>query len=292
MQEHISQSQVPTDHNYYRSVSPMYASYLKHCHSAPLYIPGTKTFGWLRHQFGKLFTVVKYDRIDVVPDLKLLRDAGFRRGFIIWVPFRNLQHPGKGWGRLFLPTHFVETGFTTLTQAFREHWNSRAKRAEKKFAQSGAVVRAALPPEFIAAFRATRVRYPFKEVFVDYYRFAATQHPEVLRSWVVEHKGEIVAWLAVCDYEEHSSVHMVSYLSDAGRDIQAGTGLIAEWFRESAEKGMKYINFDHLQEDALQFWQRGYTDFKLNFMQYRVSVKPSFIRFIWNIDATIEREGR
>jgi hypothetical protein len=70
---------------------------------------------------------------------------------------------------------------------------------------------------------------------------------------VVEKDGEIVAGLAVVDYEGHSSVHMVSFLCDEGRDIQAGTGLISEWFSDSLKKNMKYINFDHLQEDRLQF---------------------------------------
>lgn len=81
-------------------------------------------------------------------------------------------------------------------------------------------------------------------------------------------------------YNEQSSVHLVSFLTEQGKKHQAGTGLIDHWFQESLKQGVKYINFDHLKDKYMTRDQQGYTDFKENFMDYKVVFSDAYFKIL------------
>ena len=51
------------------------------------------------------------------------------------------------------------------------------------------------------------------------------------------------------------------------------------WFTLCQEKGIKYLNFDHLRDNPLAKDQQGYTDFKENFIEKRYKIVTTWIKF-------------
>lgn len=81
------------------------------------------------------------------------------------------------------------------------------------------------------------------------------------------------------DYD-NSTVHLVAFTGKESKPSQAGTGLIDRWFSDSLAMGKKYASFDHLRDDSMARDQQGYTDFKLNFLDYEVRFPESYFRFV------------
>ena len=58
-----------------------------------------------------------------------------------------------------------------------------------------------------------------------------------IRQWIAyTPDGKAIAGLGVHDFSRNHSVHLVAFTDVKYYDLQAGTGLIDEWFRESYEK--------------------------------------------------------
>jgi hypothetical protein len=94
------------------------------------------------------------------------------------------------------------------------------------------------------------------------------------------YKDKVIAGLSVIDYNWNSSAHLVSFLTKDWKQIQAGTGLIDYWFRNSLKNWVKYINFDHLRDKNMSRDQQWYTDFKENFIENKVIFKESYFKII------------
>ena len=50
------------------------------------------------------------------------------------------------------------------------------------------------------------------------------------------------------------------------------------WFSDSYAKGIRYITFDQLKNRNGPSDQKGYTDFKLNFIEHRMSFPKAYFR--------------
>jgi hypothetical protein len=101
-----------------------------------------------------------------------------------------------------------------------------------------------------------------------------------IRQWVAyDPSGKIIAGLAVHDFAENHSVHLVAFSDRKGYEYQPGTGLIDEWFRDSSERGLKYLSFDQLRNRNGPSDQKGYTAFKENFLTARLSFLDAYFRF-------------
>ena len=220
------------------------------------------------------------ERTKEPPSLEVLRKAGFKRGFIIWVPACREDIP-TGWRRLLLHSHFMMTGYSKLHHDdYMACWNSRAKRALKKFhTHPNTEVKLVSCEEFSAAFKKAKLTHVGKPEFLRYYKRMHEIDPAKIRSWIVYYNGVPVAGLAVHDYH-NSTVHLVAFTEKAGKPIQAGTALIDEWFKGSVELGLEYMNFDHLRDKMMTSDQQGYTDFKKNFMEYMVEYPMGYFRFV------------
>ena len=164
----LSQKDAPEDFLYFRSSSEAYRAYLTKGGLRTLAFG--KQYGWIKDVFG-LFQVSKFERTLEPPPMEELRKHGFRRGIVIWIPWRTEAVP-KGWRRLLVPgAHFSTTGFTTLSPEYWKTWNERARRSRKKFLQNPDIsVRSADPDAFCAAFRATKVKHMFTSDYIRYYR--------------------------------------------------------------------------------------------------------------------------
>ncbi len=183
---------------------------------------------------------------------------------------------------MWIRSHFTASGFTIVdSEKYFEKWNERARRARKKFHSFKDVEVVELSEEeFMEAFRTTQVGHGYKKDYIKYYRTIAAIAREDVVSYGVRYQGKIVAGLAVLNYCGNSSVHLVAFTGPDAKAIQAGTGLIDRWFSDSFQKGIRYVNFDHLRDASMTHDQQGYTDFKKNFMEYSLTYPDSYFKFV------------
>ena len=201
-----------------------------------------------------------------------------KHAFVTWIPYSRTDIPA-GWRRLYLSDHYQETGYTILDDAnYKKKWNERARRAQKKFLASGATVRAVSSEEFIEAFQKTKVKHWYKSNYITYYKKMVALDATSVRQWLCfDPAGNPVAGLAVHDYAG-VSVHLVAFTGKKAYPLQGGTGLIDIWFSDSYAKGIRYITFDQLKNRNGPSDQKGYTDFKLNFIEHRMSFPKAYFR--------------
>nr|MDD3720755.1 hypothetical protein [Candidatus Gracilibacteria bacterium] len=276
----INRQEVPKDHIYYRTSSPIYKKYLESSKLKTIPV-GEKQFGWLKNVF-RVFNVAKFERIDEEPNIEQLKKNGFKHGFIIWIPYTRKEIP-DGWKNLWINSYFTTTGFTILNdENYFKKWKDRAKRARKKFlSNENLIIKELNTNDFQKIYSESKISQPFKKSFMKYHKDASNLDDKgEIRNFVCFLGDFPIAGLAVLDYNGNSSAHLVSFITKEGKQYQAGTGLIDYWFKSSLNKGIKYINFDHLRDKFMTGDQQGYTDFKENFMDYKVVFPDSYFKLI------------
>lgn len=273
----LSPSDYPIDFYYHRTSSDTYRKYLESCWPKTFDI-NTPQFAWKKLFFGWTYCVSRFERTDIEPDIEVFKKEWIKHGMITWIPYRISDKP-EWWRRLYLTEHFQNTGYTTLDDGdYKKHWNDRAKRAQKKFLASGDEIRSASASDFIDAFRKTKVKHPYRSEYISYYKKISAIDPESVRQWIVYHNGTPTAWLAVLDYIGNHSVHLVAFTGKQAYDTQWWTWLIDEWFRTSQEKWIKYLTFDQLRNPHGPKDQKGYTEFKENFIEHKLSFPKAYFK--------------
>jgi hypothetical protein len=237
----------------------------------------------MKRIFWKYMQLVKFERVDTEPTKELLKEHGFKRWFAIWIPFRRTEIPAW-WKKLAVSTHFTRTGFSRLENSeYYKKWNERARRARKKFLsfESPTIHIDQVDADcFVQAFQKVKVKHLFKSDYIRYYKAMTDIDASSVRSYVCYHNNTPIAWLAVHDYDQNSSVHLVAFTGKESKPFQAGTGLMDRWFSDSLSLGINYINFDHLRDSSMEKSQQWYTDFKLNFMDEECHFRESYFRFL------------
>lgn len=274
----LSPGEYPLDLHYHRTSSESYRKYLENC-GPETFDTTPPDFAWKKSLFWDSCHVTRFERTDVEPDIEKLMAGWVKHALVTWIPYQRQEVP-KWWKRLYLTDHFQNTGYTTIDREsdYATHWNDRAKRARKKWRSSGGEIRAVEQAEFIEAFQKTKVKHWYKSDYIRYYKKISTINPKSVRQWLVYVDGLAVAWLAVLDYVGNHSVHLVAFTGKAAYDIQWGTGLIDEWFRDSQEKGMKYLSFDQLRNPHGPNEQKWYTEFKENFLEHKLSFPKAYFK--------------
>ncbi|MBC7503687.1 GNAT family N-acetyltransferase [Candidatus Gracilibacteria bacterium] len=272
----------PRDFYYHRTSAEIYRPYIESCGNIHTFDIGNyPQYAWKKGLLGDRVHVVKYERTDIEPDIERLKQDGVKHAMVTWIPYSRQDIP-EGWKRLWLTDHFQETSVNELTQDYKTKWNDRARRALKKYERSGAEVKYVDSDTFIEAFKKSHVKsWNYKLIKNDYirnYKRIRAFAPDKVRQWLVYQDGEAVAGLACLDYINNHSVHFVAFTDTASYPIQGGTALIDEWFRSSAEKGIKYITFDQLRNPHGPSDQRGYTEFKENFVEHRLSFPKAYFK--------------
>ncbi len=288
---HLEKNQYPKDFYYHRTASATYRKYLHTCKLATFDIQNPPQYAWKKHIFGNSFGIIKYERIDVEPDIEYLKQVtGLHHAFVVWIPYSR-ENIGRPWRRLWLTDHFEETGYTELIDNWQltidnlekipylSSWNDRAKRARKKFLASECTIRDVTPDEFAEAFRTTKVKHWYKSAYISYYKRMVSIDATKIRQWIAyDPTGKVIAWLAVHDFCENHSVHLVAFTDQKWYHFQPGTGLIDRWFSESYDRGYKYLSFDQLRNKNGPKDQKWYTEFKESFLSARLSFKQAFFR--------------
>ncbi|MBW7954630.1 hypothetical protein H3C61_02355 [Candidatus Gracilibacteria bacterium] len=271
---------LPLDHGYYRTISPVYEKYLTTCNLKIQKLNNNK-FGWIKNIFG-LFQIAKFERVDEEPNIEELKKNGFKHGIVIWIPYTRCKNP-TGWKNLWLNSHFTTTGFSIIENEFYyKKWKERAIRARKKFLNNSDLRIELVDTDiFQKYYKEAKISQPYKYDFMKYHKtISSFDKQKDIKNMICFYNGQVVAGLSVIDYNNNSSAHLVSFLTNEGKTLQAGTGLIDFWFKNSFKNGLKYINFDHLKDKYMGKDQQGYTDFKENFMDYKVLFEDSYFKII------------
>ena len=267
---------------YHRKASPTYGKYLEGCGLKIFSQKNTPQFIWGKPILGmKSCFLFNSERTDIEPDIEALKkESGAKHGAVIWVPYRHIEKPDH-WRSLWFPTHFRETGWTHLTDAdYTKKWSQRARRAKKKFLQSGATLHRVDRATFIDAFERAKFLPLLKKEYITYYKKLTAIDPESVRQWLVySTDSKPIAGLAVHDFLENQSVHMVAFTTKEAYPYQAGTGLIDAWFEDSWKRGITHISFDQLRQKYGPRDQKGSSEFKENFIEYRMHFPKAYIRF-------------
>lgn len=113
--QYLDPKDFPKDLFYHRKSSPVYARYLETCGLKIFPQKDTKQFIWGKNLFGnKNLMLFNSERTDAEPDIESLKKAsGAKHGMVIWVPYTDISKP-ESWRNLWFPTHFQETGWTSL----------------------------------------------------------------------------------------------------------------------------------------------------------------------------------
>lgn len=276
----ISKYDLPKDHKYYRSSSELYKKYLETCKLKIIKLTKNE-FGWMKKILW-LFCIAKFERVDSEPDIKLIKKNWFTHGMIIWVPYSRKEIP-TWWRKLYINSHFTTTWFSEISDEFYyKKWKERAKRARKKFLENPDLeIKLVDKDTFLKIYWETEISQPFKKSFMKYHReISNLDDKNEIKNMICYYKKNPIAWLSVIDYNWNSSAHLVSFLSKQWKKLQAWTGLIDFWFKNSLKNNIKYINFDHLRDKYMSFDQQWYTDFKENFMDYKVVFEEAYFKII------------
>lgn len=276
----IDRKDLPLDHSYYRTSSNLYSKYLGKCGLKTHSLQNNK-FGWIKNIFG-LFHVAKFERVDEEPNIDELRKNWFKHWLIIWIPYSKVNKP-VWWRNLWLNSHFTTTWFTRIDDEFYyKKWKERSRRARKKFLDNkDLTVELVDMNTFQKYYKEAKISQPYKSDFMRYHRTISNlDDKNDIKNMICFYNKKVVAWLSVIDYNWNSSAHLVSFLTKEWKWLQAGTGLIDFWFKSSLENWLKYINFDHLRDNHMWRDQQWYTDFKENFMDYKVVFKDSYFKII------------
>lgn len=286
---HLEPKDYPLDFYYHRTASATYREYLHTCKLETFDIGNPPQFAWKKKIFGNSFGIIKYERIDVEPDIEHIKKmTGLRHAFVAWIPYsRTREDISPSWRRLWLTDHFQETGYAELDRGspgenlpYLSSWNDRAKRARKKFLASGSRIESVTPDVFAEAFRMTKVKHWYKSAYISYYKRMVGIDASRVRQWIAyDPSGKVMGGLAVHDFVDNHSVHLVAFTDQRSYHLQPGTGLIDEWFRESYERGHKYLSFDQLRNKNGPRDQKGYSEFKESFLSARLSFPKAYFRF-------------
>lgn len=274
----INQKDLPLDHWYYRSMSWLYKKYLHKCWLKTCDL-SSENFWWIKDLW--LFQISKFERVDKEPDVNEIKKSWFKHWLLIWIPYSRTEIP-KWWRRLFLNTHFTTTWFSKIEDEFYyKKWSERAKRARKKFLQNQDLrIEIVSNDVFSKYYKETKAKQPMKCSFVKYHKDLSNldDNNDLRNILCFDKENKVLAWLSVINYNWNSSAHLVSFLTNAWKKVQAWTWLIDMWFKISLENWIKYINFDHLRDRYMSVDQKWYTEFKQNFMDFKVVFQKSYFK--------------
>ena len=190
--------------------------------------------------------------------------------FILWNPTTRTKAP-KGWLPFPLSGRRRKTGFAQIDShdAYWERWYPQAQRHRAEWIKQTALEAIQpTPEEYLSAYAQSGMRMSLVRAFSQSLKRRAKTHPGLTRLFAARRKsdGRLIAGLAVLDIPEtRTSVHMTSFLHPDGRKTPAGTGLIEEWFRDSQQRGIRFLDFDGFWAPGdPKSWQ-GYSGFKSQF---------------------------
>lgn len=267
-------SDLPKDYFDFRSSSDVFKKYLsiKNINI----IEKNNQFWWYKKLFWKYFYIVKFDRVWFIPDTQYIKKQ-LKHWIIIWNPSLDLD---TTWWHKFIFKSYYYSWLNILNyEKYDICWSSRAKRAKQKFIKNVFLKIELVDNEtFYKSFEETKTTIPYKKVFLSQHKNFCNLTKNIRNFVCYDEKNIVLWWLSVLDYDDVSSVHLVSFLSLEWKNLQVWTWLIDKWFSDSVKIWKKYLCFDHLKDKFMNKDQKWYSDFKENFISHKIDYSNSFFK--------------
>lgn len=214
-----------------------------------------------------------------------------RHRLVVWQPITQLDVP-KGWWRFPAGLNARQHGVVGLGNRGRElgtgeywkDWSGHAQRHRRKWLRDGAhEIAEADPDAYVAAYRASGRLPLLREDFVGIIRRRRLSHGKDMRLLVAREKatGRIVAGLGVLDLPGiKTSMHVTAFISPGAERTSAGHGLIDAWFRQSLERGLKFLHLGLVWYPGDPLGWRGYSRFKRQFAPTLIVYPTALVKIV------------
>lgn len=259
----------------YRSTSAFFQKYVGHkwfiiLENGEEYGVGQKIF-W---NFG----IIKFEHTKTYISPEDIKKYGFSHGIIIWTPQNPQEKPS--WWKKNIFHNYTLTGISKIEENYTKNWSQRARRSLKKALQFPIKIQQVSSSTFLEIFQKSQTTLPYKKMFLQQYQTSTQISPDLFWNFICydEHHTPL-AGFSSCQYAPKHSLHFIAFQTQEAKKYQAGTLLMDIWHKKAFEEGIHFLNFDHIYDPTMSKDQKGYSDFKENFLQYKIHYPKSYLRF-------------
>jgi hypothetical protein len=205
-------------------------------------------------------------------------DAPFR--LVVWQPSGPTVRP-KGWMRGTRAMGIGLTGYAVLKDDYEKSWPSHARRHLAHWRkQVGWEIVECDASAFLDAYRRSTQDAVLRLMFSSVLKEKVAGHGERVRLTVARHAGRDLAGFACVDVPETGeSLHLLSFIQPDAREASAGMGLMDQWFRTAAARGIRYLDFGIFWRKGDPASWKGFSRFKGQFVGRYVDYPAPFLRF-------------
>ncbi len=213
---------------------------------------------------------------DVEPTL----DSGAPFRLVVWQPSRPTVRP-KGWLPGTRGMSIGLTGYAVLRDGYEKTWPSHARRHLTHWRkQTGWEITTCDAGAFLDAYRKSTQDGVLRLMFSSVLKEKIAGHGDRVRLTVARRDGRDLAGFACVDVPETGeSLHLLSFIRPEARDASAGMGLMDEWYRAAATRGVRYLDFGIFWRKGDPASWKGFSRFKGQFVDRYVDYPAPFLRF-------------
>jgi|GEM_PF-6021296 len=219
--------------------------------------------------------IVKYILTDAEPDIASIRATGFRHGMIYWAPWHRTDI-SPSWHTLPRSwyVHDWRQGVSFVRPDYLDHWNVRARRNLRAFHASGAVLRQGTMQEYQEGLSRSLLPKDLRWLFS---RKLDAMQGESMAFFLVEFNGLVVGGLATLEYDSISA-HISAFLTEEGKQVNAGTACIDAWYQYAIRRGIHYLHFGGVWNTTDPKEWQGFSEFKRNFIDKELELDHAYWR--------------
>lgn len=236
-----------------------------------------------------MFSLARFEKVDIEPTPELLASYGMKRGFISWSPWTIETRP-SGWSgmwRIFAFSHYHSTrsAFTLLeSESYEKKWEPTAQRKRKhirKMMEEG-IVRIetrANPEEFLRVYARTKISHSHQDFYMKRQKSFYVHAPESIRTYIAYVDGQPLAGATFLD-DHPTSTYLIGFQDAKAKDYHLGLALMDAWFGDSENQGFRFLDLDHMRDIGEPRSFAGYTHFKSRIADYEVLFREVWFRWM------------
>lgn len=202
----------------------------------------------------------------------------------------NSNHVPPGWKTTRLVMATSRTGFATVdgSPEYYKQWSSHAQRHRKQWLKQKAEweIVPITVDEYIAAYKRSKQDAFLKFLFSNMLREKTRGHGarvHIVGARRTAPHSPTEAGFAFIDVPEtQQSIHLMSFHSQAAKEVSVGTGLMDYWFQQAPAAGTRYLEFGCFWTPGEPNSWKGFTKFKSQFGLHFTDYPQPLARFMGN----------
>ena len=211
-------------------------------------------------------------------------DSNFK--FIIWQPTARRDKP-NGWRRSWDQIGNKRSGFAEITspENYWHDWDAHALRHRNKWMRvktnKWQITEVSLN-DFTDAYKRIQKKTYLIDITISQLERSARRQGNNLRLFAAKAQDGIIhAGFAAVDIpEENQSYHLTSFHDQEAKRDSVGTGLIDEWFKNSIQHNLRFLDFWVFWSPGENRSWRGFSKFKAQFATNFIDYPKPLLKFI------------